>query len=91
MTRKEHEALQKEFNKFGDYMKKADEAFTRLQELNGKEGTGVRYCSAEHNYKALLSVGKDYTRIYDEYVRYNGMREAIESLGGVLAELNFWK
>lgn len=91
MTRKEHEALQKEFNKLSDYMAKADEAFKRLQELNGAEGTGKRWCCAEQNYKDLLSVGKDYTRIYDNYVKYNGMYDALTQVGKTLANLNFWK
>ena len=91
MTKREHEALQKEFNKMGDYMAKADTAFKQLQDLNGKEGTGHRWCCAAQNYRDLLSVGKDYTYIYDEYVKYNGMVDAMRTLGSTLAELNFWK
>ena len=91
MTKREHEALQREFNKLTEYRAKANEAFVKLQELNATEGTGVRYCSAEHNYKDLLSVGKDYTYIYNDYVRANGMEMALNELGTTLAELNFWK
>ena len=91
MTKREHEALQKEFNKMSDYMAKADIAFKQLQDLNGKEGTGRRWCCAAQNHRDLLSAGKDYTYIYDEYVKYNGMVDAMRSLGSTLAELNFWK
>lgn len=91
MTKKEHEAIQKEFNRLSDYRAKANEAFVRLQELNAEEGTGRRYCSAEQNYKELLSVGKDYTFIYNDYVKANGMEMALTRLGTTLAELNFWK
>lgn len=91
MTKREHEALQEHFNKMGDYMTEADIAFKQLQELNGKEGTGHKWCCAAQNYRDLLSVGKDYTYIYDEYVKYNGMVDAMRQLGRTLAELNFWK
>lgn len=91
MTKREHDALQKEFNKLTDYRAKANAAFTKLQELNEKEGTGVRWCSAECNYKDLLSVGKDYTFIYNDYVKANGAEMALTQIGSTLAELNFWK
>ena len=91
MTKREHEALQKEFNKMSDYMAKADTAFKQLQDLNGKEGTGHKWCCAAQNYRDLLSAGKDYTYIFDEYVKYNGMFDAMRKLGSTLAELNFWK
>lgn len=91
MTKREREALQKEFNKLSDYRAKANEAFQRLQDLNATEGTGIRYCSAEQNYKELLSVGKDYTFVYNDYVKANGMEMALTQIGSTLAELNFWK
>ena len=91
MTKKEHQALQQEFNRIQEYRNKSDEAFGRLQELNATEGTGTKWCSAEHNYKDLLSVGKDYTWLYDSYVEYRGMESALLSVGCVLARLNFWK
>lgn len=91
MTKREHEALQKEFNKTSEYDAEADVAFKRLQDLNGTEGTGHRWCCAAQNYRDLLSVGKDYTHIYDRYVQYNGMVDAMRELGRTLAGLNFWK
>lgn len=91
MTKKEHAALQALFNKLDDYRAEEDIAFKRLQDLNEKEGTGHRWCSAEHNYKELLSKGKDYTYIYNDYVEARGKYEACMELGHTLAELNFWK
>lgn len=91
MTKREHEALQEHFNKMSDYMTEADIAFKQLQDLNGKEGTGHKWCCAAQNYRDLLSVGKDYTHIYDRYVQYNGMVDAMRELGRTLAGLNFWK
>lgn len=91
MTKKEHAALQDLFNKMGEYDAEADIAFKRLQDLNGTEGTGHRWCCAAQNYRDLLSVGKDYTHIYDRYVQYNGMVDAMRQLGSTLAGLNFWK
>ncbi len=91
MTKKERSALQEHFNKMGDYIALADEAFDKLQALNGIEGTGHKWCCAAQNYRDLLSVGKDYTHIYDNYVKYNGMVDALRELGSTLAELNFWK
>jgi hypothetical protein len=91
MTKVEHKTLQEHFNKMNDYKAEADIAFKQLQDLNEKEGTGHRWCSAAQNYKDLFSVGKDYTNIYDRYIQYNGMVEAMRQLGSTLAELNFWK
>jgi len=91
MTKREHEALQKEFNKMSEYDAEADVAFKRLQDLNGTEGTGHRWCCAAQNYRDLLSKGKDYTYIYDQYVEANGKRDAMMDLGRTLAGLNFWK
>lgn len=90
MTKREHAALQNEINKMTEYMQKADEAFNRLQDLNGTEGTGRRWCCAEQNYKELLSVGKDYSHIYNDYIKYNSKLDALRELGSTLAELNFW-
>lgn len=91
MTKKERAALQELFNKMGEYDADADAAFKRLQDLNAKEGTGHRWCCAAQNYRDLLSKGRDYTYIYDQYVEANGKRDAIMELGRTLAELNFWK
>ncbi len=91
MTKKEHNAMQELFNQMGEYRDAADMAFKQLQDLNGKEGTGHRWCCAAQNYRDLLSVGKDYTHIYDRYVQYNGMSDAMMELGRTLAGLNFWK
>ena len=91
MTKREHKALQEHFNRMGEFRDKADKAFKKLQDLNGTEGTGTRWCSAEHNYKDLLSVGKDYTYIYNEYVKATANDFLLMELGSTLAELNFWK
>lgn len=91
MTKKEHAALQEFFNEMGEYDTAADIAFKRLQDLNAKEGTGHRWCCAAQNYRDLLSKGKDYTHIYDNYVEANGKRDVMMELGRTLAGLNFWK
>ena len=92
MTKREREAMQMLVNKGMEYREKSDKAFNRLQDLNATEGTGCRWCSAKHNMEDLHSVGKDYTGIYDEYIKYHAMYEALTmELGGELAELNFWK
>ena len=91
MTKTERKALQEYINKMTGYRVVVDIAFKELQDLNEKEGTGHRWCCADQNYKDLLSVGKDYTNIYNRYVQYNGMIDALNQLGNTLAELNFWK
>lgn len=91
MTKQEHEMLQRFVNKMSEYQDKADRAFKRLQELNGTEGTGHRWCSAQTNAKDLLSVGKDYMYLYDDYVEANAAIDTITKLGSELAELGFWK
>lgn len=91
MTKKERAALQELFNKMSEYDAEADVAFKRLQELNAKEGTGHKWCCAAQNYRDLLSKGKDYTHIYNNYVEASGKYEATLDLGRTLAELNFWK
>lgn len=91
MTKQEHETLQGFVNKMSEYQDKADRAFKRLQELNGTEGTGHRWCSAQTNAKDLLSVGKDYMYLYDEYVEAHAAIDTITKLGSELAELGFWK
>ncbi len=91
MTKREHEELQKLMNKSIEYSNQADKYFKRLQELNATEGTGTRWCSAADNTKDLLSVGKDYLYLYLGYVEARAKDEELWELGGVLAELNFWK
>lgn len=91
MTKREHEELQKAMNKATAHRKKAEECFHRLQELNFKEGTGHRWCSAETNAKDLLSVGKDYMWLYARYVEENAMEEATCEVAKVLSRLGFWK
>ena len=91
MTKKEHDALQKVMNTTQEYREKANQRFKRLQELNATEGTGIRWCSAEQNYKDLLSVGKDYGWIYREYIEAQGIEDGIIKVGVVLANLGFWK
>lgn len=91
MTKVEHDAIQKAFNKMSAYQKAADEAFKELQELNATEGTGHKWCCAAQNYRDLLSKGKDYTFVYDVYVANNGAVDALRSIGNTLAGINFWK
>ncbi len=91
MTRKERETLQGFINRLSEYEEKADRAFKRLQELNGTEGTGKRWCCAQTNATDLLSTGKDYMYLYEEYVKANAAIDTITSLGSGLAELGFWK
>ena len=74
-----------------EYQGKADKAFKRLQDLNGTEGTGHRWCCAQTNATDLLSVGKDYMYLYDEYVKANAAIDTITNLGSELAELGFWE
>lgn len=91
MTKQEHETLQRFVNKMSEYQGKADKAFKRLQDLNGTEGTGHRWCCAQTNATDLLSVGKDYMYLYDEYVKANAAIDTITNLGSELAELGFWE
>ncbi len=91
MTRKEQEVLQKFCNRMSKYEAKADDAFKMLQDLNEKEGTGKRWCSAEQNVKDLLSVGKDYMYLYNEYVRADAAIDTLMALGSELADIGFWK
>jgi len=91
MTKKERDAIQKYFNKMNDYEKEADEAFYQLQELNGNEGTGHRWCCAETNYKDLLSCGHDYGYLFIKYTEGRAKSRAILELGRDLADLGFWR
>lgn len=91
MTKKEHKALQEHFNRMSEFREQADRAFKRLQDLNGEEGTGTRWCCAETNYKDLLSVGKDYTYIYNDYVEACAKDMLLMELGSTMANLDFWK
>ena len=92
MTKREREAMQELVNRSQYYEELRDNAFQRLQELNATEGTGHRWCSAPQNIRDLMSCGKDYMWIYNQYVEYDAKADAFKwELGSTLAELNFWK
>ena len=83
--------MQEHLNKMTELMEESDKAFKRLQDLNGSEGTGTRWCCAKTNALDLLGCGKDYMHIYDDYVKANAKLDLLREFGSTLAELNFWK
>ena len=94
MTKKEHEAIQKEFNRIEEIRQKADEYFKMLQDKNGAI-TGTRWCSALNNYQDLAKADPDqegrYRHWYEEYLKYRAMEDAYMEFGSTLAEAGFWK
>lgn len=91
MTKREHEAMQKQINMIEEYRKEADVAFKELQNLNATEGTGHRWCCAETNAVDLLKCGKDYMHLLAKYNRATAKVDLLTNIGGELAELGFWK
>ena len=90
MTKRERKALQEFMNKTCRYDADSDKVFKELQDLNQRMGTGHRWCSAEMNYKDLLSCGHDYGYLFKMYVALNAKKDLLKEYGSMLAELNFW-
>lgn len=67
----------------------ADEAFTELQELNAKYGTGERWCSAATNLKCLIGTKKETLAfiLYDKILIARGKMDAFTDLA--IATNNF--
>lgn len=95
MTKKEHEAFQKFMNRTGAIENDRMKAFKELQDLSRKHGLTV-WCNAEDNAKQLQNVADEFDKrraehLYNYYVSLEGASAMLSELGGVLAELNFWK
>lgn len=94
MTKKEHEAIQKEFNRIEELRQKADEYFKMLQDENGKVN-GRRICAALYNYQELAKAVPEnegrYRGWYENYLKYRAMEDAYMEFGSTLAEAGFWK
>lgn len=86
----EKQSLQNFVNQLSTINAESDKAFEFLQDRNG-EINGNRWCSAEMNYKELLSAGYDFTREYNKYIECQGKKDLMVELMRQLAELNFWK
>lgn len=73
------------------YQKEEDKAFKILQDTNRKIGTGKPWCSARKNWEDLLSCGKDYTNVYEDYIRYGAKYDAYLRIGQAFANFGLWK
>ena len=90
MTKAKLQEKYKEWNRnIGILDRKADEAFTELQELNAEYGTGERWCNAFMNLKGLIGTAKE-TRaemLYNQIQQARGQMESLRELA--LATNNF--
>lgn len=91
MRKNERAALQAHIDMMAQLEKDADEAFKKLQDLNGNIGTRHRWCCAKTNAVDLLKSGHDYMYLYDKYVQANAKYDLLLQLGSDLANLGFWK
>lgn len=91
MTKNERTAMQKHMNLMTEVKAEKDKAFDELKRLNKEEGTGTAWCSAESNYKDLLSCDKDYTNIYEQYIGACAKEDLLRTFGQALASVDFWK
>lgn len=83
MTKKNLQEKYKEWNRnIGIADKEADKAFTELQELNAKYGTGERWCSAFMNLKGLIGTEKECKAInlYNQIQEARGQMESLRAL-----------
>ena len=97
MTTREHETIQRFFNRMSEFEAEQDKCFKELQEINATFGDGNRWCSAEHNLEMLAKTATDsleYRRaktIYEKYLKAGAKHDLLMELGAGLADLNFWK
>lgn len=97
MTTKERTAIQTFFNKYGEIREQQEKAFKELQDLNGKLGSGSRWCCAMTNRDDILKSDADSrtkgraTYLYDIYTEARGKEELMREFGKELANLGFWK
>lgn len=91
MTKKEKEKYLQLMSNMEAYQEEANRAFQILQNANKKIGTGKAWCSARENWKDLLSCGKDYTSVYEDYIRYGAKHDAYLRIGQAFANFGLWK
>ena len=92
MTKKERAVLQAFFNRMSEFRDAENEAFAALQNANGLNGDGHRWCCAQTNYEGLLKQGHTkYGCQYNKYVEAGAKISLLTELRSELANLGFWK
>lgn len=92
MKKQLKEDLQKLFNQICDIRDEQSKILEELKEMSAEIGL-PRYCSAMVCFKQL--VGTKYEMraemLLTEYQELSGYNNALDDLGGVLADNGFWK
>ena len=97
MTTREHETIQRFFNRMSEFEAEQDKCFKELQEMNATFGDGHRWCCAEYNLEMLAKTAPESLEhrraktIYEKYLKASAKHDLLMDLGAELAELRFWK
>ena len=98
MTTREHDTIQRFFNRMSDIDREKDEVLEQLQQISVSEGDGHRWCTIVENLRSVQrkhgigTFASDRAqRLYVRYEQLCAQEELLMDLGSELAEINFWR